>query len=178
MPQAYERIPNSLLSAIGNLSVESRRHLLERVPAEKANLYTRDLVAVLVGDEEELLAAVFARAELRHYQDTALRGRPTASWLKRAAMALDHGWTAEQVVAACTSGLVGWTGPEAEYWGAWVEDFRKLGRSGGRHRKQLSEAGVRRYISTGSSRILFRFSKAKVLLARYPAEDQWKYPTM
>ena len=143
----YEGIADSLLSAIANLSVESRKRLLRRVPDQAANLYVRDLVAALAGDDEELVATLFARPELRPYQNTALRGRPDASWLRRATIALDHGLTAEQVVAACIGGLTGWTGSEADYWDGWVQDFHKLRKSRGRHAGELSRAGVRVYSS-------------------------------
>jgi len=143
----YERIPDSLLSTIGNLPVESRGHLLGCVPGEGVSFYTRDLVAALVGDEEELLAFLFARAELRRYRETALRGKPTALWLKRAAMALEYGSSPEQIVAACIGGIVGWSGSEAEYWDGWVQEFDRLGRVRGPVAKQLSEAGVRHYSS-------------------------------
>ena len=143
----HEGIPDSLLSAIGNLPVESRAHLLGCVPGEGMSFYTRDLVAALVGDEDELLASLFARAELRRYRDTALRGKPTALWLKRAAMALEHGWSPEQIVAACIGGGAEWIGSEAEYWDGWVQEFDRLGRVRGPLAKQLSEAGVRHYSS-------------------------------
>ena len=143
----YERIPDSLLSTIGNLPVKSRGHLLECVRGETMSFYTRDLVAALVGDEEELVALVFARAELRGYRHAALSGKPSSSWLKRAEMALGSGLAVEQVVAACIGGMVGWSGSEVAYWDGWVQEFDKLGRVPGARAKLLSQAGVRHYTS-------------------------------
>ena len=111
------------------------------------SFYTRDLVAALVGDEEELVALVFARAELRGYRHAALSGKPSSSWLKRAEMALGSGLAVEQVVAACIGGMVGWSGSEVAYWDGWVQEFDKLGRVPGARAKLLSQAGVRHYTS-------------------------------
>jgi hypothetical protein len=141
----YEPIPESLLRVIADLPVESRDELLGCIRPEADSFFVRDLVASLVGDEEHLVAVLFGRTELQRYQRTALIGQPTASWLKRACLALDHGWSAEEVVSACTGH--GWTisGSEAAHWDRWVKDFEKLGRSGGRQAKLLSQAGVQRY---------------------------------
>jgi hypothetical protein len=141
----YEHIPKALLGVIADLPVESKAHLLDCIPAKPYNPYVADLVARLVGNDDRLAAALFGRAELRQYHKAALIGRPTSSWLKRAIVALNHGWSPERTIAACTSGLSVWSGSEAAHWEGWVKDFEKLGRSRGRQAKLLSQAGVEHY---------------------------------
>jgi hypothetical protein len=141
----YERIPESLLNVIAELAVELKAHLLDHVPAKPYNPYISDLVTRLVGDDDGLAAALFGRAEAKHYHEAALTGRPTSSWLKRAIVALNHGWSPKDVVAACTSGFSIWSGSEAAHWQAWVNDFQDLGRGRERSAKLLSQAGVEYY---------------------------------
>lgn len=140
-----EPIPDSLLHVIADLPVKSREELLGCVRPETGSFLVRDLVVSLVGDDQHLVVTLFARPELKRYQITALTGQPTASWLKRACLALDHGWSPKEVVSACTGH--GWTisGSEAAHWNRWVDDFKKLGRGRGRRAKLLSQAGVGYY---------------------------------
>jgi hypothetical protein len=141
----YEHIPKALLGVIADLPVESKAHLLDCIPAKPYNPYVSDLVASLVGDNDRLAAALFGRVELRQYHKAALIGRPTSSWLKRAIVALKHGWSPERTIAACTSGLSVWSGSEAAHWEGWVKDFEMLGRGRGRRARLLSQAGVEHY---------------------------------
>jgi hypothetical protein len=141
----YERIPDLLLVAIGNLPVESREHLLGCISGGPLDLYRGNLVAALVGDDEELLPLLFTREELRRYRGAALRGNPTASWLRRAKVALELGYSEEQVVAGCIGGIVTWSGPESAYWDNWVEEFSRLGDLNDPVAKRLSTVGIRCY---------------------------------
>ncbi len=141
----YEHIPDSLLDVIGDLPAELKAHLLGRIPAKPYNPYIAALVARLVGDDDRLAAALFGRSELKRYHEAALIGQPTSSWLKRAIVALNHGWSPERTIAACTSGFSMWSGSEAAHWDGWVKDFEKLGHSRKRDARLLSQAGVAHY---------------------------------
>jgi hypothetical protein len=147
-PQApYEPIPDKLLDLIAELKAELKEQLLDHVPAKPYHPSISGLVTRLVGDDDGLATVLFGRAELKHYHEAALTGSPTPSWLKRASVALNHGWSPKDVVAACTSGLSIWSGPESAHWEAWVKGFEELGRGRGRRAKLLSEAGVEYYNS-------------------------------
>lgn len=141
----YERIPGTLLEVIAKLPIKARRRLLEHVPPSPANPDTGDLIRGLVADDDELIEVLFSTPQLRSYQGGALAGRPTDSWLRRAYVALDHGWQPEEIVAACMFAPMGWIGSEAAFWDEWVEDFRNLARVRDRRAKLLSEGGVRHY---------------------------------
>lgn len=141
----YEPIPGSLLRVIADLPVGSKEEPLGCIRPEIDSFFVRDLVASLVANEEHLVAVLFARPELEPYQRTALIGRPTSSWLKRAIVALNHGWSPERTIAACTSGFSMWSGSEAAHWHGWVKDFEKLSHNRKRDARLLSQAGVTHY---------------------------------
>ena len=140
-PHNYEPIPEALLALVGELPWRIRRYLLTRVTGLKS-IVGDDLVAVLVGEDERLVEFLFATPGLSDYQSEALRGRPGPTWLRRAKVAVRHGWPPDEIVRACLGSHWMISGPESEHWDRWLKEFKELGKNADSDAQALSLAGV------------------------------------
>jgi hypothetical protein len=120
-------------------------------PTRRELLYTLDIdfgppgfFGTLVGNDEVLFRALLARAELRRVHLEPLEGHPSAEWSRLASMALDAGYTPEDVVEA-TQGLGwSWTGNLSMMWDGWAESFRHLEEHEDERIRELGQIGGER----------------------------------
>lgn len=109
--------------AVAVLDIPSRRELLDAIDVDFG---PSGFFGTLVGNDEELFRALLSRAELRRAHLEPLEGHPSAEWSGLAVVALDAGYTAEDLIDA-TEGLGwSWTGRLSLMWDGWAESFRLL----------------------------------------------------
>jgi hypothetical protein len=113
-------------AAIDALDIESRSQLLGQLPAayEMAEFIDR-----LVGESLDLYLELLNNKQLESLHLVPLAGHPEGSWIEKAKLALDAGYSNEEV-ALSVYGPVGvtveWIGSESRMWSSWVERFDKL----------------------------------------------------
>lgn len=84
------------------------------------------VLPTLIGKSPELYRMLLGEVRLSKYHLEPLRGRPNAEWEGLVAVALDAGYTPEQIAAAALRPPHSWVGFGQEYWGEWDESFAVL----------------------------------------------------
>ena len=109
------------------LSENQRRTvLMEFSPNWNASPVNRKLVSVLVGDSLDLYRELLNSKELACVHLAPLAGKPDAGWERRAILALDSGYSAQEIVFAAQDVMISWQGPESEMWSGWRRAFERL----------------------------------------------------
>jgi hypothetical protein len=57
---------------------------------------------------------------------TFLRGHPNSLWIEKAQLALNAGYSAQDIVGATVEHDSSWTGEESNMWQGWIDDFAPL----------------------------------------------------
>ena len=130
---------------IAGLPIETRLDLIVDIPADL--LSDHRLVTQLVSHDLEVAKALFDREELGHLHGAALHGGPDEAWLGRALLALDCGWTPEEVVFETSMGIV-FSGEASANWQNRVAAFESLRVSGPNQepdRERIVAAGIALY---------------------------------
>ncbi len=84
------------------------------------------LVRSLVGDDIDLCRRLLDTNELAALHLAPLAATPSAAWRSRAKLALDHGYSVDDVVAASIRRSRFWTGPPSKMWTAERLAFEAL----------------------------------------------------
>ena len=115
----YEDVVTSAVAALGQ---EERRDLL----AGLGTCYAPELVRTLVGNDDGLYRFVLGDASLRDQHLAPLRGHPDSVWARKALLALDAGYDAEDIAGAAYDEGQCWSGNESEMWREWLDSFSRL----------------------------------------------------
>ena len=111
----------------GPLSENQRRIVLRAFPPNwQPSLVNRKVVGVLVGDSLDLYRELLNSEDLACIHLAPLAGKPGNGWETRAVLALDSGYSVEEIVDATQDVMISWQGPESEMWSGWRRAFERL----------------------------------------------------
>ena len=120
------RLPFRIEESIANLPLDTRMKLISIVPEGAAGSTVFRVVEALVSEDLDAARALFDRRGLRRLHRRGLVGEPSASWIERALVAIDHGWSAEKVVASSLPSHGVWWGEDSTHWQKRVDAFEGL----------------------------------------------------
>ena len=143
---SVEFLPIQLEDLIAGLPIETRLDLIAEVPADR--LPNHRLVTQLVSNDAKAAEALFGREGVEHLHGAALHGEPDEAWMERALLALDYGWSPEEVVLETSMGSFEFSGEASAYWQKKVDAFQSLrvvGASQEPERERIVAAGIALY---------------------------------
>lgn len=115
--------PTPVIDAIGALDVADRRELVTELVVEFSSGF---IANQLVGDSTEVYDALLAQVDLKPLHLAPLWGRPSGTWASLALLALDYGYSEEELADAAYGGMHSWTGDESGMWETWIASFTEL----------------------------------------------------
>ncbi len=107
-------------AAVGALTFEQRIALLEQVDASARPFW---LVRKIVGNDPKLYQRLLNLKQLRSYYLVPLQGLPNDAWVSMAALALDAGYSPQDVAAAAYATNHGYAASGLDYWQEWDRAF-------------------------------------------------------
>jgi hypothetical protein len=115
-------------TAIRNLSPGKKLELLDTLGPMPPNndLFVRDLLTLLIARDSALYGELLKREHPAAYRLAPLRGRPDPAWAALAALALEHGASAEAIVEEAYSVPRMIAGSGVDYWQSWKAAFETL----------------------------------------------------
>jgi hypothetical protein len=149
----YFRQEKGIKTAIDVLDSKARTRVLDLVSVDQFR--SADFVAYLAGDDLAVFEVLLATERLKKLHLAPLLGYPEGVWAEKALLALEAGYSSDQIADAAFKKLFTWSGNESDMWATWVEKFevlckhederiQEIGRIG-RDRAQASkEAALRR----------------------------------
>ena len=137
--------PDDALDAIRTLPDDVRGDLIESLAAGKDIWLAAAVVSALVGDDVATAHRLLAREDLRSVHGAALAGVPTEAWAAKALVALDAGWSLEEVVQAVLPRSSTFWGPESAYWQQFLDGFNSLETEGDLRLQSLVEEANRQW---------------------------------
>jgi hypothetical protein len=111
-------------AAISVLDSQQRIATLPNVPSE--GLLTFELLKELTSDDLKACEELLHTPRFRKYQLTFLRGHPKGLWIEKAQLALNAGYSAQDIASATIEHDSSWTGEESNMWQGWIDDFAPL----------------------------------------------------
>lgn len=111
-------------AAISVLDSQQRIATLPHVPSD--GLLTFELLRELASDDLKVCEELLQTPRFRKYQLTFLRGHPKELWIEKAQLALNAGYSAQDIVGATIEHDSSWTGEESNMWQGWIDDFAPL----------------------------------------------------
>ena len=140
----YVSLQGAYVHAVTTIDSEGRRQVLRRI-SRQSGLW--ELIEYLVGGDLDLYAELLGNEQLAGYHLSPLARYPEGAWIKKAMLALDHGYSPEEIASACCS-EVSWSGKESAMWSDWGKRFDALGSD--------SDARIREIGTTGSAYVTAR----------------------
>ena len=140
-PRLFSHYKVAVEAAVNALDIEARRRILHRVPETYG---VEELVACLVGENLALYRELLNDERLKRLHLVPLVGHPEGVWMEKAKLALDAGYSFEEVAGAVRSYplmVVSWSGKESTMWAEWVEQFDRLCSHEDARIRKVGEAG-------------------------------------
>ena len=103
--------------AIGSLDSAQRINILTAIrPRQRRFFGTPEIFDALIGNSVEVYGHLLRSENLKDYHLSPLLGKPGTDWRSIAILALDHGYSCEDVLDANLGGGRSWEGDESEMW--------------------------------------------------------------
>ena len=120
-------LPDRISECAGELSAAERSRLIDAIPIELSSWRMQRLVPTLVGGDEDIARALFARNTLKRLCPTLLSRDPDPVWLQRALIARDFGHPPEEIAQWSIPRSFGWSGDESSEWQRRIDAIREFG---------------------------------------------------
>jgi hypothetical protein len=134
----YER---AVKAAVSTLDVDARRRILRQIPA---TYEFEELVDYLIGGNLDLYRDLLSDERLQPFHLVPLSGYPEGVWVEKARLALDAGYSIEEVayvVRHFPHMELAWVGKESDLWADWIERFDRLCSHEDERIRKVGEAG-------------------------------------
>gem|GEM_PF-556156 len=115
-----EKIAETAIPALNN---KQRIEVLRQV---RAGFGSEKVVRLLIGDDLEVYQQLLCLEELSRYHLAPLEGPPEQDWPEKALVAIDSGYTPEEIARATLPLSWSWSGKESEMWDQWTRKFEGL----------------------------------------------------
>ncbi len=139
-PLLHEKV---IQSAVSGLSEEMRRALLLQIPNSARNGFVKIITRLLIEGHPALYLTLLSNEKLRWIHLAPLLGTPEGGWLEKALMAVEAGYSPDDIARAVYSpigGTMSW-GNESAMWLEWMEHFERLCAHEDEHLRRIGEAG-------------------------------------
>jgi hypothetical protein len=123
-----------------DLTAEQRRELLGHIPEKFPD---HSLIRTLYGHDPELYGALLQERRLFRMHLAPLAGLPSEGWTTLALLALEAGYTPEDVARATESGGREWVNEESEMRKEWMAAFELLTQHSDPRVRSIGEKGLR-----------------------------------
>ncbi len=135
----HERV---IEAAVSGLSKEARRALLLQIPDSDRYGFV-EVVTPLINGHPALYRDLLSNEQLRWFHLTPLAGTPEGEWLEKALMAVEAGYSPNDIARAAYSprGFTFQRGNESAMWSEWVEHFERLCAHDDERLRRIGEAG-------------------------------------
>jgi len=132
-----------LLAAIRVLDTETRRRLLHQMP-DKYEIVK--LIKPLIDEHLDLYQELLRTMKLSKFHLVPLAEMEGSNWVEKAFLALNAGYTIEQVAESVYGylGTISWSGDESKMWQGWVEKFETLCSHSDERIRQIGAVGKKR----------------------------------
>jgi hypothetical protein len=134
-------LPRSVDAAISAIDTEGRKRALLAMPEEFPDT---ELVGRLVGDDLALYRLLLSHKVGERLHLAPLKGQPTGRWIAKARLALDAGYSPEQVADAVLGWHSFWSGKFSNLCRQHRDWFEPLCNADEPRIRQVGEAGRRR----------------------------------
>jgi ATPases with chaperone activity, ATP-binding subunit len=111
-------------AAASVLDSDQRLAVLQHVPND--GLLTFELLMELADDDLRVCKEILKTSRFGSCRLTFLHGHPKKPWVEKALIALNAGYSAQDIVGATVGLDSSWTGEESNMWQGWIDDFEPL----------------------------------------------------
>ena len=134
-------LPRPVEAAISAIDVAGRKRVLMAIPQDFPDT---ELVGRLVGDDLALYQLLLSREVSDRVYLAPLKGQPTGRWTAKARLALEAGYSPEQIASAVVGWHQSWSGKLSNLYRQQLAWFEPLCDHDEPRIRQIGEAGCRR----------------------------------
>ena len=128
-------------TAVQALNRADRQTVLHRLPED---FWDVELAAALVGNDLNLFRELLTTETPTWIQLAPLAGKPTEEWIEKAKLALEAGFTAEQIVSAAYGHVWGRSGKLSDGYEVWKEAFQPFVAHADERIREIGNIGTAR----------------------------------
>ena len=121
----FENRINLAQEAVRGLNFRQRCSVLKALPVD-SNRSFDDIVQVLVDEDLNLYRKLIDSLQLKKYHLAPLAGIPDQPWAMKAILAMNAGYSVNDIIEATILAGGLWTGSESEMWAGWRRRFEAL----------------------------------------------------
>lgn len=129
--------------AVATLNSAQRTKILATIRPTDRFIGTPQVIRVLVGNDVDIYRHLLELQGLKYYHLSPLLGEPSGDWKEIAVLALDHGYSPQDVAEANLSGERSWAGHESLMWAELRRHYEELKAGEDIRISQIGEIGVR-----------------------------------
>ena len=111
---------------VASLDSAQRTSVLNAHHPDEEVFGVAEILHALIGRDLEVFVRLLELERFKPYHLSPLQGEPSGDWRGMAVLALDHGYSCEDVVDASMGGAWTWAGNESEMWAERRRHFEQL----------------------------------------------------
>ena len=125
------------------LNAAQRIEILTEIRPSDRFIGTPQVISALVGNDAEIYRHLLALEKLKYYHLSPLLGEPSGDWKEIAVLALDHGYSPQNMVEANLGGERSWAGHESLMWEELRRHYEELKADEDIRVSEIGEIGAR-----------------------------------
>ena len=133
---------DSAKTAAKSLGHEQRQNVLARLGTADAVIAMPEVIKLLVGGDLDLYRQLVDSEPLKEHHLDPLEGRLDATWREIALVALDRGYSVQDVLHATLGRIRSWVGPASEMWAGERRGFEALLNDANERIAEVGQAGI------------------------------------
>ena len=124
-PKFFDYHTRKEISAAAS-ALDSEQKLVVLPHVQNDGLLTFELLMELAGDDLKVCQEILNTSRFGKYRLTFLHGHPKGLWVEKAQLALNAGYSAQDIVDATVHHDSSGNGEESNVWQGWINDFEPL----------------------------------------------------
>ena len=133
---------DSAKTAAKSLGHEQRQNVLARLGTTDAVIAMPEVIKLLVGGDLDLYRQLVDSEPLKEHHLDPLEGRLDGTWREIALVALDRGYSVQDVLHATLGRIRSWVGPASEMWAGERRGFEALLNDANERIAAVGRAGI------------------------------------
>ena len=111
---------------VKTLNKKQRRAVLQSISCDERSIDALKIIGILVGNSLDNYRVLLDSTDLAHFHLAPLAGKPAEGWQEKAVLALDFGYSVDQIVESTQMKSFVFSGSEADMWAEWGCAFKGL----------------------------------------------------
>jgi len=141
MPGELYKLKTAVDSAMDGLNIYERKNILHGLPI---GYISTTVVNKIIEENLDLYRELLSDERLKDFHLAPLAGYPEGTWIEKAELALEFGYSPVDIANSVYQPFWSWSGKESAMWAVWSDKFNQLQAHENPDMQAIGELGLAR----------------------------------